>query len=69
MSERVKNIKQPTLVIWARDDEILDLEFADRFNDEISNSKLVYIEECGHLGVLERPTDMAEEIFNFLGID
>lgn len=68
LSERVKDIKQSTLIIWARNDEILDPEFADRFNTEITNSKLVYIEDCGHLGVLERPTDMAQAVFNFMGI-
>lgn len=68
ISDRVKDVKKPTLIIWAKDDEVLDPACAGRFKDEIENSQLVNIKDCGHLGVLEKPEEMAQAVFQFLGV-
>lgn len=46
----------PTLILWGRQDNILDgKEFTSKFLSSISNSKLQWIEECGHVPHLEQP--------------
>lgn len=46
--EKVSKINVPSLVLWGRDDGILDgTEFATKFIDTMPNAKLQWIEECG----------------------
>lgn len=68
ISDRIKDVSCRTLILWGRSDEILDLAFAQRFADEIPDSELVYMEECGHCGHLEKPERIAQELLRFVGI-
>lgn len=56
-SSLVAQVTVPTLVIWGRQDNILDGEdFANRFVETLSgDTNLVWIEECGHVPHLEQP--------------
>jgi len=66
-SKKVPTIESPTLVLWGRQDGILDgEEFANKFVDEMPNASLKWIEECGHVPHLEQPDETAEAIFSFL---
>jgi pimeloyl-ACP methyl ester carboxylesterase len=64
--DRLGEIKQPTLIIWGENDRILGTKDAAKFEQKISNSKLVWISECGHVPHLEKAQNVAEEIFKFL---
>lgn len=66
LSTRIKNIQQPTLILWGRDDGILDPSYAQRFLEEIPNSELVWVDECGHSPHLEQPQCVCDAIINFL---
>lgn len=48
-------IKAPTLVMVGREDQLTPPELATELSHGIAGSKLVVIEECGHLAPLERP--------------
>lgn len=45
-------VQQPTLVLWGRQDTILELAYAERFERTLPNGRLVWIEDCGHCGQL-----------------
>ena len=45
MAKRVREITQKTLVMWGRQDNILDPAYAERFAEEIPDSKLVWVEQ------------------------
>ena len=55
-SSKVPLVKAPALVLWGRQDEILDgREFAPKFLDALPNARLHWIEDCGHVPHLEQP--------------
>lgn len=65
--EKVATINVPSLVLWGRDDGILDgLEFANKFIDEMPRAQLQWISECGHVPHLEQPELTAQYITEFL---
>ena len=66
-SLKVPTIQAPALVLWGRQDGILDgNEFAQKFVEELPNAQLRWIEECGHVPHLEQPDQTADEIEEFL---
>jgi pimeloyl-ACP methyl ester carboxylesterase len=64
-ANKVKNITQPTLIIWGRQDKILGTKDAGRFAKLMPNNKLVWIQNCGHVPHLEKPQLTAQEILSF----
>lgn len=69
-SKKVKGITQKTLVLWGRDDNILDgKEYATQFMEELPDAQLRWIEECGHVPHLEQPEETASVIQEFLESD
>ena len=67
-SEKVPLVDCPTLVLWGRDDKILDPAlYAQRFVDEMPDAKLTYVDQCGHVPHLEKPEVAADAIAEFLG--
>ena len=68
-SLKVSTIEAPSLVLWGRQDGILDgNEFANRFIETLPNAKLQWIEECGHVPHLEQPEVTADVITEFLSV-
>lgn len=66
-SSKVPLIESPVLVLWGRQDGILEgNEFANKFVETLPNARLQWIEECGHVPHLEQPEVTAEAIANFL---
>ena len=55
-SQLVPQVPVPSLVLWGRQDTILDgKEFAQKFVETLPSASLVWIEECGHVPHLEQP--------------
>ena len=54
----------PTLLVWGKDDRVTPADVAERFHALIPDSELVFITNCGHAPMLERPeafTEIVEE--------
>jgi len=66
LEERLGEIEQDTLILWGEKDEWIPLEFADRFHDDLPQSELVIIDDCGHEPQEEQPDKTAEVIIEFL---
>ena len=64
--KRLEQIKQPTLILWGREDRILGTKDADKFKKAIANSNLIWINKCGHVPHLEKPQITSEAIGNFV---
>ena len=60
--DRLSEITAETLIIWGRQDKILGTKDAAKFEQGISQSKLVWIDNCGHVPHLEQPQATAEAI-------
>jgi pimeloyl-ACP methyl ester carboxylesterase len=67
LDDRIKNIKQPTLIIWGRQDGLTPPSDGERFHREISNSTLIIVEECGHVPNLEKAAEFNAAVLKFLG--
>jgi pimeloyl-ACP methyl ester carboxylesterase len=65
----VARIRQPTLVIWGRDDAWIDVSHAGRFASAIPGARTVVLESCGHMPQEERPADFVRLTLGFLAGD
>ena len=59
-------IKQPTLIIWGREDGLTPLALGERFNKEIKGSQLFVIDKCGHVPQLEKSAEFNAALLKFL---
>jgi pimeloyl-ACP methyl ester carboxylesterase len=66
IDDRLGAIKQPTLIIWGRQDGIVPLADGERFQREIPGSRLVVFDRCGHLPQVEKPLDFNNAVMGFL---
>src|SRR6267378_1505069 len=55
VEDRLSQIRVPTLLVWGKDDRITPTDVAERFHARIRGSQLVYLPNCGHAPMLERP--------------
>ena len=66
LSDKISNIKQPTLIVWGEQDRIVGTKDAKQFEAAIAESELVWIPESGHVPHLEQPALTAQAIQAFL---
>lgn len=67
LDEIVKTIKRPTLLVWGREDGLTPLSDGERFNKDISSSKLVVFDQCGHMPNIEKAVDFNATVLRYLG--
>ncbi|WP_026585073.1 alpha/beta fold hydrolase [Bacillus sp. J33] len=61
----LKKIETPCLLIWGEHDRVVPLHIGKRLNKDLQNSKLVVINDTGHLVPEERPEDVLKHIKSF----
>lgn len=66
LDDIVKTIKRPTLLIWGRQDGLIPLADGERFNRDIAGSKMVVIDQCGHVPHTEKPGEFNAAVLKFL---
>ena len=66
ITEEVKKIKCPTLIVWGTNDQAVDVERAYELEKLISNSGTIIYEGCTHYAYLERLDQTANAINYFL---
>ena len=59
LGDKLHQIKASTLLVWGKQDNVTPSFVGEKFNELIENSKLVFVDECGHAPMMEKP-----EIFN-----
>ena len=64
-ASQIQNLTQETLILWGKQDKILGTKDASKFAKLIPTSKLVWIDNCGHVPHLEKAAITAQEILNF----
>ena len=63
----LKSIRAPTLIVWGRNDTIVPVSDAYRYQDRIRNSELAIIEKCGHVPPIEKTGEFNRTFMTFLG--
>ena len=66
LDEVVKTIKRPTLIIWGRQDGLVPLAEGEHFNKDIAGSKMIVIDECGHVPNIEKPGEFNAAVLKLL---
>lgn len=59
-------IEAPTLVLWGRQDIVTPPEAAEEFAELIPNAMLVWLENCGHAPMIEKPVEFCVALNQFL---
>jgi dienelactone hydrolase len=65
-TDKIKNIKAPTLIIWGENDELISVDNAYLFQKDIKGSRLEIIQHTGHTPMEEKPAKTAELINSFI---
>ncbi len=63
---KVGSIRARTLLIWGRNDEVVPLDFGNRYERAIPGAKLVVIDRCGHVPQMEKPAEFNKALMEFL---
>jgi len=60
------SLKLPILLVWGLQDKITTPEVALQFHDLLPNGTVRFVDECGHLPMVERPEEYARHVLAFL---
>ena len=66
MANDLPEMKQPTCLIWGKQDTVTPPEVADDFHKLLPDSDLFWIDKCGHAAMMERPKEFNEILENWL---
>jgi pimeloyl-ACP methyl ester carboxylesterase len=58
-------INQPTLIIWGEEDNVIAIHNGEKLQQEILNSRLVVLKNCGHVPHEEKPEQFVELVTEF----
>ncbi len=57
MSKDLPNMKQPTCLIWGKNDTVTPPDVAKEFHKLLPNSELFWMDKCGHAPMMEHPKE------------
>ena len=60
------SVVTPTLLVWGYEDAITPPECGQLYERAIPRSRLVVIDNCGHMPEMEKPAEFARLVENFL---
>lgn len=66
LDNRLAAIKQPTLVVWGREDGLIPLSDGERFQKEIPGAQLLVFDQCGHVPPVEKAAEFNAAVMKFL---
>jgi pimeloyl-ACP methyl ester carboxylesterase len=64
--EKLKSVHAPTLVVWGRQDQLINVDRAEKFHAGIPGSKLVVFDQCGHVPQIEKAEEFNKALLDFL---
>jgi pimeloyl-ACP methyl ester carboxylesterase len=66
LNDRLEAVRAPTLIIWGRQDRLIDVSCAEVMAARIPDNRCVVFEDTGHVPMLERPAEAAAAHLEFL---
>jgi pimeloyl-ACP methyl ester carboxylesterase len=58
----ISALEMPVLILWGREDQLIDVSRADRFAESLEGEKIIIYDGVGHLPMEEVPVDVARDI-------
>lgn len=62
----IKNILQPTLILWGEEDGLIPVESAYRFHRDLPDDSLVILKNSGHVPMEENPLESLKAVRHFI---
>lgn len=66
LGDKLHKIKAPTLLIWGKQDAVTPPFVAEKFNELIPDSRLHFLDHCGHAPMMEKPEEFNAILAAFL---
>jgi pimeloyl-ACP methyl ester carboxylesterase len=66
LEAELANINAPTLLLWCREDKVIDISAAEVFARGLPQSRTVILSGCGHMPMMAQPRQVAEALRAFL---
>jgi pimeloyl-ACP methyl ester carboxylesterase len=60
--EAAARIRQPTLLLWCRQDAVIDPSALDLYAARIPQARGVLLDGCGHMSLMEQPRQVADAV-------
>src|ERR1041385_5603114 len=67
LDDIVTKIKQPTLIVWGRQDGLVPLSEGERFHKDIAGSTMIVFDQCAHVPNIEKAGEFNAAVIKFLG--
>ncbi|MFN3703641.1 alpha/beta fold hydrolase [Thermomonas sp.] len=64
--EEAANIRQPALLLWGRQDAVIDPSALALYAARIPQARQVLLDGCGHMSIMERPRDVAAAVLDWI---
>ena len=65
LEERVRGLTTPTLIVWGDRDRTINVATAEVLHKLLPNSQVIIMPEIGHLPMIERPQQSADDYLRF----
>jgi pimeloyl-ACP methyl ester carboxylesterase len=65
-SDRLDDVKCPTLIVWGENDKLVPVQDADEYERLIPNSRKVIFGDTGHIAMVERPQTFNDLMMEFV---
>jgi 2-hydroxy-6-oxonona-2,4-dienedioate hydrolase len=66
LADKLHKIKAPTLLVWGQQDAVTPPFVAEKFHEMIEDSRLYFLDKCGHAPMMEKPEEFNTILENFL---
>ncbi len=63
---KFNEVKCPTLVIWGAQDKVIPPYYAELFKEEISNARLMIVEDAGHMPQIDKAKVVNDAVIDFI---
>ncbi len=63
---KIRNIACPVLIVWGKQDKIINVKYAERFHQDIKGSRIIIYDSCGHVPMMEKPLKVQHDVIEFL---
>ena len=64
--EEAVRIRQPALLLWCRQDAVIDPSAMALYASRIPQARSVMLDGCGHMSLMERPREVAEAVVKLI---
>lgn len=66
LQELASQMHQPSLIIWCQEDRVFHISGAAVLHEELPGSELVVLQQCGHVPMMDKPSESGRAYRQFL---